>query len=330
VTIVGCSFTSNRVAGGLAGISANIPAGNGYGIGPDFFNRAGRVLPTLTATTLGGGTVMADPPNPPYLSNSLATVTATAAPGWQWLSWLGDAVVTNETLTMSVTRNKYLLAVFGTPLTGAGLIARDPQVDFYPYGTAVKLTALPPAGTYFVSWSGDASGTNNPLSFVVTNPNPVVSCLFGALSPGQVALTVIEDGRGAVAVDPPASRYGSGQVVTLTATPDAVQDFLGWGGDASGRENPLVVTMDRSRVVTATFTRRPTLSVQGPLAGLTPEGLRLVLQGEFGTAYQILGSTNLSDWLPLAVVTNQFGTVQFTDDSVSGSGQRFYRAVPLP
>ena len=63
------------------------------------------------------------------------------------------------------------------------------------------------------------------------------------------------------------------------------------------------------------------------LAGMTDQGFRVFLTGEFGAAYQILGSANLLDWLPLGVVTNQFGTVQFTDSGATNMQQRVYRAV---
>jgi hypothetical protein len=147
-------------------------------------------------------------------------VTAIPIPGWSFLNWFGDASGINPIINISVTRNKYVQAVFGTLLTNSVFMSLYPQADFYPYGTTVKLTALPPNGTYFVSWSGDASGTNNPLSITITNPNQNFSYQLGTLSAGQFALTVIEDGRGHIGFNPLANYYISGQTVALTATPD--------------------------------------------------------------------------------------------------------------
>ena len=49
--------------------------------------------------------------------------------------------------------------------------------------------------------------------------------------------------------------------MTLTAVPDAGQEFLGWSGDADGTNHLLVLTMNQSRVITAHFTRRPRLEL---------------------------------------------------------------------
>ena len=317
MSIVNCLFAGNQATGA---------AGSGAEAGPDFFNRAGRIMPLLTTTALGGGTVTVDPPTPPYLSNSWATMTAGPAAGWQFLYWLGDASGTNQTARLQVTRNKYAQAVFGTALTSPMLVALSPRTDFYPYGTTVRLTALPPTGTCFLFWTGDASGTNNPTTLVITNPTPKVTCQLGALNAGETALTVIEDGRGSVITSPVASHYSSTQTVTLTPVPDQGQDFVGWSGDATGTQNPLVVTMNLSKVITASFTKRPSLEVGTPLEGLVEDGFRLTLIGEFGTNYALLASTNLADWTPVGTVTNTYGTVQFTDPAATDLPTRCYRA----
>jgi len=91
------------------------------------------------------------------------------------------------------------------------LVSAYPQATLYPYGTAVKLTALTPAGLYFSGWNGSASGTDNPLYYVVTNANQSISAFFGVLSAGQSALTVIEQGRGHVTATPAANYYANAQ-----------------------------------------------------------------------------------------------------------------------
>lgn len=66
-------------------------------------------------------------------------------------------------------------------------------------------------------------------------------------------LAILVTGDGSVSVDPPGTTFKQGTVIALTATPDADHSFLQWGGDASGTENPLVLTMDSDKTVTATF-----------------------------------------------------------------------------
>jgi hypothetical protein len=206
-------------------------------------------------------------------------------------------------------------------------IIANPLAEFYRYGAEVKLTAVPPTGTYFSSWVGAVSGTNNPAWLVVTNPNPSVSYLLGVLSPGQHSLAVAEQGGGYVNQLPQANTHNDGAVVALAAIPFAGQDFIGWGGDASGTNNPLLVPMNQSKVITANFTKRPTLRAVTPLDGLVEDGFRLTVLGESGATHQLFGSTNLSDWTPVGIVTNTWGTVQFTDSAATNRRAFFYRSL---
>lgn len=292
------------------------------------------ILPTLTALTDGGGSVAIEPPSGDYLSNSVALATATPAPGWTFLQWLGDASGTNPTASLQMTRNKYVQAVFGTSVgavpVGGGSIIADPALPLYPYGTTIKFSGVPETGSYFAQWGSAASGTNNPLSFSVSTAGQSVAAIFSALPGSKYALTVIEDGNGHVVTSPRPAYYSSGQSVTLTATPDPGQDFLGWSGAASGSQNPLTVTMNSNRVIGASFSKRPWLHGEGNPDLLSQEGFRLFLTGEFGGAYEIFWSGDLSGWTLLGTVTNDWGTVQFTDGAARNLPQRFYRAVAGP
>jgi len=61
--------------------------------------------------------------------------------------------------------------------------------------------------------------------------------------------------NGSVNIAPnlPGGVYNNGDVVTLTATPISGYAFVGWSGAVNGSTNPLVVTMDADKVITATF-----------------------------------------------------------------------------
>lgn len=289
---------------------------------------------TLSVTGTVGGRILLNPAGGSYLSNTLVTVTALATNGWTFLQWLGDLTGTNTTNTIAMTRTKSVQAVFGTTLNttaaGGGSVALNPAGGLYPYGTAVRLSAIPQAGNYFAVWGNAASGNANPLTFVVTNPNPTVSSLFVAVGGGQAALTVVPVGGGGVSVSPRANVYTVGQAVSITATPGSSQSFVGWSGDASGVQNPLSVTMDQSKLIYANFTHRPALSLQPGFGGMQPEGFVLTLTGDFGATYEILGTSNFATWVSLGSATNTFGTVQFTDPTAAGSRVRFYRGLLLP
>jgi hypothetical protein len=291
------------------------------------------ILPTLAGLTDGGGSVAIEPPAGAYFSNSLAVVTATPTPGWIFLQWLSDAAGTSPVVNLSMTRSETALAVFGTVLNttvvGGGSIVVSPVSPWYPYGSAVRLTAVPVTGNYFVFWANAAAGqTNNPLTFTITNASPTVTAVFASLGGTKTnALTVIPNGQGHVTLTPPGNRFPLNTNVVLQAAPDAGQEFLGWSGAASGSENPLVVTMTSNKIITASFTKRSWLHGEGNPDLLRQDGFRLTLTGEFGAAYHIFGSTDWSGWTLLGTVTNDWGTVQFTDGAGKYLPQRFYRAA---
>jgi hypothetical protein len=289
----------------------------------------------LTATTPGGGSLSFSPA--PYsggnlfVSNTLVTITATPSNGWSFLGWLGDASGSSPVVALSMNRGMAVGALFGTTVgpnvLGAGQIQFSPQVPVYPFGATVGLTSIPQPGNYFINWAGALSGSINPNVLVMASASPVVTALFGPLAVGQYALTVLPQGAGSVAVSPYTNRYSSGTVVTLTAVPSAGQSFIGWSGDAIGSQNPLGMTMDRSKVITASFTQHPLLSTAPPLNRMVEQGFRFSLIGGLGASFRIDGSADLMSWTPLGWITNTFGTSQYLDTAAETNASQFYRAV---
>ena len=290
---------------------------------------------SLTVTSPGGGTISLNPSGTSFINTNVVSVTAVPSAGWSFLYWLGDATNNNPTTSIPMDRDKTLEAVFGTTFSttvaGNGQVLLNPTEVLYPYATTVRLIAVPQPGNYFGAWGDAASGNANPLYFTLTNPNPSVSSIFGVLPTNQVALTILIDGKGRVMVNPPANAYTVGAGVTLTATPDPNQSFLNWSGEASGSQNPLTFPMSQTRTVTANFSSHPLLSADRPgLEGMSSSGFRFTLISDPQLAWQILGSSNLTSWQLLGIVTNAFGEVQFTDPTATGSPSRFYKAQPQP
>jgi hypothetical protein len=312
------------------------------GYSPDFFQSGEMdpvnvlIVPTykLTTTNTVGGAITVSPPIGPYMSNTVVSLTANPSPGWVLLQWLGDITGTTTNVSVTMNRDKYAQAVFGTTLNttaaGNGSVVLSPPGGVYPYGTIVWLTGMPQPGSYFGLWGNAASGNVNPLSFGVTNPNPTVSSLFSPVGGGQAALTVVSKGNGRISVSPRANVYSVGQGVTITATPDSGQSFSGWSGDSTGTQNPLAVVLDQSKIIYANFTHRSALSAHASYEGLKQEGFVLTLTGDFGGRYQISSSSNLLNWLAVGIVTNPFGTVQFLDTNAMNLTRRFYQGVLLP
>ncbi len=87
-----------------------------------------------------------------------------------------------------------------------------------------------------------------------TTPPPLCYTLTTTAAPG---------GTGTVGRNPSPTcnnntQYPEGTLVTLTANPNGGYYFANWSGDGSGATNPIVVTMNANKSVTANFTQTPT------------------------------------------------------------------------
>ncbi len=85
----------------------------------------------------------------------------------------------NKSVTATFTLNDapvtYTLSIV---VSGQGHVALNPLGGSYAAGSVVTLTAVPSATWYFDSWSGDASGTTNPVTVTMT-ANKSVTATFG-------------------------------------------------------------------------------------------------------------------------------------------------------
>lgn len=125
--------------------------------------------------------------------------------------------------------------------------------------TSVTLTATPAANSTFTGWTG-CNSTSGTSCTVTMNVAKTVTASFTLQT---FALTVNKSGTGTGTVtSSPAgvncgitcsASFNSGTVVTLTASPSADSNFIGWAGACTGTGS-CVVTMDAAKSVTATFT----------------------------------------------------------------------------
>ena len=183
-----------------------------------------------------------------------------------------DASGPTHHLTITIDAGEVVIATYApiqTPLTlklnaNNGTITPNPTGGTYDDGTSVTLTATPNAGYEFTGWIGDASGTTNPLT-ITMDSDKTVTAIFQVI---QYRL-ILGSTNGNISVDTapdfvdPATGVGSynvGTVVQLTATPISGYKFDDWSGDASGTSNPVTITMDADKTVTANFSVN-TLSV---------------------------------------------------------------------
>jgi uncharacterized repeat protein (TIGR02543 family) len=158
-------------------------------------------------------------------------------------------------------------------------VSKNPDQPSYRYGTVVTLTATPDSTSHFVSWSGDVSSGANPLALTMDGHKSVTA----NFAINTYALEVTSTMGGRVVKDPDQASYEHGTTVTLSAIPDSGYRFVGWEGDASGTENPVIVTMDRKRTVNAKFADEgnPIVRVLAPNGGETLTiGTNAMLQWE--------------------------------------------------
>lgn len=136
-------------------------------------------------------------------------------------------------------------------VVGNGTVTQNPLNTTYLSGTIVTLAAVAGTNWTFQGWSGDVTGTQNPMN-ITMNENKTVTATFTQLAQ-YYSLTVNVAGNGTVTKNPLNATYASGTNVTLTAVPSPNWTFQGWSGDVTGVQNPVNITMNGNKTVTATF-----------------------------------------------------------------------------
>ncbi|MBN1281141.1 MAG: InlB B-repeat-containing protein [Candidatus Thermoplasmatota archaeon] len=214
----------------------------------------------LNITIQGQGTVSKNPNYTTYTYGQVVQLTATPALHWQFNHWGGNLTGSTNPTSITMTCDKVVIANFtenhytlSTSIqpSGGGIITKDPNQTTYIYGQTVELTAVANAGWTFDHWSGDLTGTTNPNTIII-NGNMQVTAHF---TQDQYTLTINILGFGTVTKTPDQPTYTYGQLVRLTATPATGWHFHHWSGDVVSSQNPIIIRMNGSKVVTANFTQ---------------------------------------------------------------------------
>lgn len=123
---------------------------------------------------------------------------------------------------------------------GVVTVLSPPGGGPYEAGKEIRIAATPSPGWSFVSWTGDASGTNDQLLLLMDRPRQV-----GALFGTPLSIVNIGAGQGQVAVDPVLPMYTRGAVLKMWAVPRDGSFFARWSGAgiAAGTNNPSTFTI---------------------------------------------------------------------------------------
>jgi len=111
-----------------------------------------------------------------YEVGSQVELSATPATGWEFQQWTGGIESTENPVTINLTEAKEVTAVFirkqynlNLTITGEGTVNEQiiSQPAQYDFETQVRLTAVAANDWEFESWSGDVSGSNNPIELSI-------------------------------------------------------------------------------------------------------------------------------------------------------------------
>jgi len=175
-----------------------------------------------------------------------------------------------------------------------GSVSLNPPGISFMEGSRLTATATPDIGYIFSGWTGDISGSDNPVSFVI-DTNKIVIANF-VKNPNFILSW--ESINGSVTLDPPGGEYNEGTVVTITAIPFLGYKFSNWEGDLSGTMNPMSIKMNADKNVIAKFIPIPNFSLKTnttngfifvyPSATSYKEGSKVSLRAIPATGYEFV------------------------------------------
>ena len=212
---------------------------------------------TLTWAVNGNGSV-SPPSGTTYVYDEALTITATPAPGWEFVNWTGDtgnlddensAVTTlispltvNTNVTANFVKTDYTLT---WAVNGNGSVS-PPSGTTYVYDEALTITATPAPGWEFVNWTGDTGNLDDENSAVTTliSPLTVNTNVTANFVKTDYTLTWAVNGNGSVS-PPSGTTYVYDEALTITATPAPGWEFVNWTGDTGNLddENSAVTTL---------------------------------------------------------------------------------------
>lgn len=187
--------------------------------------------------------------------------------------WSGDIDSTSDNpLSLTVDQEYNLMANFelktyelSINIEGEGTVNEEviqQKSTDYEHGTLVELTAIPAEGYKFIGWQGSLTGKENPVQITINEPKEVTAVFEKKI----FDLTVNTQGEGTVSekiIRQKSTDYGYGTVVELTAIPDEGWKLFEWTGDISGSKNPIEITVDEAKEITAVFKKTFYLAENG-------------------------------------------------------------------
>ena len=235
-------------------------------------------------------------------------------------SWSGGASGSSNPVSVTMSAPRSVTANYGTEhkltlatnpvAVGAGNLTGGTNGSFYAEGTVLSLAATTPVSFnsggsryVFASWSGDASGSSNPVSVTMGAPRSVTANygtehkLTLSTNPGAVGIANLTGGTSG-------NFYAEGIILSLGATtPVAINvgsqyRFDHWSGGASGAATPVSVTMTGPKDVTAHYVTQYKLTLATNPSGV---GVGNISGGTNGAFYDAGSSLTLQATTPVSI-----------------------------
>ena len=198
----------------------------------------GTVKPTPAGVSLENALVFR------YTDGEVVALNVEVDAGSVFSGWAGNVpagLENDNPLELLMDRDRTITARFepivtlSVQVTGDGEVIVDPDLDAYPAGSEVTLTAEAADAFEFARWDGDASGVSAVLT-VTLNTSKTIEAIFVPEGTGTNVeeFVLFVDVAGDGVVSPGGGRFEAGTLVTLVATPGFGPACLGRAGAARG------------------------------------------------------------------------------------------------
>jgi uncharacterized repeat protein (TIGR02543 family) len=215
-------------------------------------------IKTYTLTTSAtNGSITKNPDATSYDSNTVVSLTATPATGFEFTGWSGDASGTTNSLSVIMDGDKNITADFiainytVTFVAGTGGSITGTLSQIVPYGSSCSaVTAVPTGVNTFNGWTGDYTGTTNPLTITNVTADMTITANFTT----NYTVTFVAGTGGSITGTTTQIVASGSDCLEVIAVPDGVNTFSGWTGDYTGTTNPLTITnVTADMTITANF-----------------------------------------------------------------------------
>lgn len=166
-----------------------------------------------------------------------------------YCSLIISAFLTTTLSCGTESKPSYQLTAISIPVEG-GMV--NPASGEFKDGDEIQLQANANENWVFDGWEGDQTGSQNPVT-VMMDSDKSISARFVKR---QYPLTINIQGEGSVTesiVQTKMTDYEHGTIVQLLANSETGNEFARWEGAVESMENPVEVTVDGPKEVTAVF-----------------------------------------------------------------------------